>query len=103
MKFVWPNQLPLAEQDPQPAPQAAKKKKAKKGGQTKAVNVGLEGFMHWTDPTTSKPVEEREDDMSSLAIGFATRMLKRVVSYQGETTPSSEVLGVKCPKLSGPD
>ena len=45
MKFVWPDQCPLAKQDPQPAPQEVKKKKkkkkAKKGGHTKAVDAGL--------------------------------------------------------------
>ena len=49
MKFFRPDQLPLAEQDPKPTPQAAKKKnkknKAKKGGQTKAADAGLDGFV----------------------------------------------------------
>ena len=44
VEFVRSDQLPLTERDPQPAPQATKKK-AKKGGQTKAVSVGLEGFV----------------------------------------------------------
>ena len=51
MKYFHPNQLPLAEQDPQPTPQAVKKKKkkkkkkAKKSGQTKDDDVGLDGFV----------------------------------------------------------
>ena len=63
-----------------------KKKKAKKGGQTKAVGAGLEGFVDWTNPTASEPTEKREDDMSSLTAGFAARMCKRATSTQGETT-----------------
>ena len=45
--FVRPDQSPLAEQNPQPAPQAMKKKKRKKGkkvGQAKAIDAGLEGM-----------------------------------------------------------
>ena len=41
--------------------------------------------------------------MSSLVVGFAARMLKRAVSFQGETTPNSEVSGGKRPKRSSPD
>ena len=81
MKFFRPDQLSLPEQDPQPAPQAVKKKKkAKKGGQTKAVGAGLKGFMGWMDPTASDPDEEREDDMSSLDTRFVARMCKRATS-----------------------
>ena len=43
--------------------------------------------MDWVDPNSSDPVEEREDDMSSLPVGFATQMIKRAASAQGETTP----------------
>ena len=81
MKFVQPEQLSLPGQDPQPTPQAMKKKKkAKKGGQTKVVGAGLKGFRGWTDPTASEPNEEREDDMSSLATRFVVRMRKRAAS-----------------------
>ena len=46
VKFFLPYQLSLPEQDPQPAPQAVKKKKkAKKGGQTKSVDARLKGFV----------------------------------------------------------
>ena len=55
------------------------------------------------DPNTSDLVEEREDDMPSLAAGFATRMRKLDVSAQRETTPSFEVFSGKHPKQSGPD
>ena len=79
VKFIVHDQFPLAEQDPQPAPQAAnkkKKKKAKRGGQTKAAGAGLEGFVDWMDLTSSELTEERKDDMSSLTAGFAARMHK---------------------------
>ena len=62
----------------------------------------LEGFLE-VDPNSSYPTEEREDNMSSLAIGFAMWMRKRVASAQGETTPSFEVFGRKRPKRSGPN
>ena len=39
--------------------------------------MGLEGFVDWVDSISSKLVEEREDDMSSLAAGFDVRMCKR--------------------------
>ena len=52
------------------------KKKAKKGGQTKAVGTRLEGFVDCKDPNASELVEEMEDDMSGLAAIFAVRMCK---------------------------
>ena len=48
--------------------------------------MGLEGFVDWLDLTTSDLAEEREEDMSSLPLGFAAWMRKRVTSTQGETT-----------------
>ena len=53
-----------------------KRKKTKKVRQVKATNFGLEGFVDWVDPISSEPVEEREDDMSSLAAGFTAGMRK---------------------------
>ena len=41
--------------------------------------------------------------MSSLALGFIARMLKRVASSQWETTPGFEVPGGKHSKQSGLD
>ena len=38
-----------------------KNKKVKKGGKTKAVGPGLEGFMDWKNLIASEPVEEREE------------------------------------------
>ena len=55
------------------------------------------------DPNASDPVEEREEDMSSLVVGFVIRMRKRATSAQGETTPGFEVSGEKRPKWSGLD
>ena len=48
VSVVQPDQLPLVVQDPKPAPEAAKKKKGKKGmkvGQVKASDLGLEGSV----------------------------------------------------------
>ena len=63
----------------------------------KAVGAGLEDFVDWENPVPplkeaqgarpvtliiSESVEESEEDMSSLAASFSTRMRKRVVSAQ---------------------
>ena len=52
--FVRPDQSPLAKQDPQPAPQATKKKKRKKWKkvvQAKATSAGLESFVNLVNPS----------------------------------------------------
>ena len=36
--------------------------------------------MDWVDPFSSEPVKEKEEDMSSLAIGFVARLRKRAAS-----------------------
>ena len=59
--------------------------------------------MDWLDPPASDSVEEREEDMFSLADGFATWMCKLAASAQGETTLGLEVFGRKHPKRPGPD
>ena len=59
--------------------------------------------MDWLDPTTRDPTEEREEDMSSLAVGFAAWMGKREASAQGEATLGFKVSGRKRPKQSNPD
>ena len=46
--------------------------------------------MNWVDLISSEPVEEREDDLSSLAVGFTVRMCKRATSSQRETTSNFE-------------
>ena len=83
VNFVQSNQSPLVVHDPKPAPRSAKKKgkikaahteKKKTGkiitGQIKATDARLKGFVDWLDPMASDPVEEREDNMSSLVVGF---------------------------------
>ena len=80
-----------------------KRKKEKKVRQIKAIGVGLEGFVDWVNPISSESAEERESNMSSLIVGFSTRMSKRATSSQGETTLGSEASGEKHPKWSGPD
>ena len=49
------------------------------------------------------PIEESEDNMSSIVAGFVARMHKRAASAHGETTPGSEVPGGKYSKRSGLD
>ena len=48
--------------------------------------------MDWTDPTISESIEEREVEMFGLLTGFATRMCKRAINAQEETTPASKFL-----------
>ena len=55
--LVWPDCLPLAMQDPKPAPQVVTKKK-KKSEQAKAANKGLEGFVDWTNSVVSQLTED---------------------------------------------
>ena len=59
--------------------------------------------MDWVDPKASDSAKEWEDDMSSLTVGFVTRMHKRAASAQRETTPGSEVSSEKRLKRSSPD
>ena len=72
VSFVRLNQSPLAVQDPKPTPQAVKKKK----GNIKAADTGLKGFVEWADSIASDSAEERDEDMSSLAVGFSMQMGK---------------------------
>ena len=62
------------------------------------AGAGLEGFVEWVDSIASDQVEEMEDDMSSLAVGFS-----RGVSAQGEITLGSKVYGGKSFRRSGLD
>ena len=45
--------------------------------------------MDWVDPISSELAKEREEYMSSLAVGCVARMCKRAVSAQRETTSGS--------------
>ena len=44
--------------------------------------------MDWTSIIAGEPAEE--DEMSRLAVGFATRMSKRAVGSKGEITSISD-------------
>ena len=101
VSFVQLDQLPLAERDSHPVPQATKKKrkKVKRARQTKASDEGLEGFLDWLDLGSTEPVKEGK--MSNLTAGFAVRMHKQAVSAQGEANPGSEALGGKRRKQCG--
>ena len=61
-----------------------RRKKEKKLGKAKAAGEGLEGFVDWVDLITSEPIkerdDERDDEMSSLAVGFIVRMHKQAAS-----------------------
>ena len=53
-----------------------KERDRKRARHTKLADVGLEDFMDWTGILPSEPTEEEE--MSTLAAGFAARMRKWV-------------------------
>ena len=59
--------------------------------------------MDRVDPISIEPIEEREEDMSSLAAGFTTWICKQSTSAQRETAFSSEGPGGKRLKPSGLD
>ena len=50
--------------------------KKRNKGKIIAVGAGLEGFVDCVGPNVSNPTEEKEDNMSSLAVGFAAGVLK---------------------------
>ena len=79
------------------------RKKKKKTKQSKATDIGLEGFVDWTNPEVNELTEEEEAEMSYLVSSFAARMCKRVANAQGLTAPGAEVSGGKRPKLVGLD
>ena len=66
--------------------------------QTRTTDVGLEGFVDWKGVVDSKPAEEEE--MFSIATGFAAWMRKWSATLEGESTSSS---GEKRPKRSPSD
>ena len=57
--------------------------------------------MDWTDPIASKPIEEWEDDMSSLAAAFVAWMLKQ--SLRGRLPLTLKYQAAKSHKWSGPN
>ena len=69
-------------------PTKKKKENRTRAWQTKATGAGLEDFVDWTGIIASDPAEEGE--MSSLVVGFAAQMLKRVAGSEGETVPRSD-------------
>ena len=52
--------------------------------QTKTIGAGLEDFVDWMGVVDNEPVEEEE--MFSLAVGFAARMRKWFSILEGEAT-----------------
>ena len=58
--------------------------------------------MDWMDSIVSDLAEEREAEMSNLAVGFAVRLLKRAISIQGKAIPGFEVPNDKHFKQSSP-
>ena len=52
-----------------------------------ALSAGLEDFLDWAEVVDDEPSEEEE--MFSLAVGFAAQMRKRPTTPEGEVTSSS--------------
>ena len=72
---------------PQPAPWPTKKRETRVR-QIKTSDTRLEDFVDWMVVVDGVPAEEEE--MFSLATGFAARMLKRSATLEGEATSSSK-------------
>ena len=85
-------------QSPRPAPWLAKRRKESRARKTKIVGIGLEDFVDWTGVVASEPSEEEK--MSSLVVGFVSRMHKQVVGSEGEAT---SIFGGKRPRRPSPD
>ena len=68
--------------------------------QTKTVGAGLEDFVNWTGVVKGKPAEE--DEMFSLATGFAAMMSKRSATLEGlERSDLGSLLQVRGLKRTG--
>ena len=74
-------------QSPRPTPRLVKKRKESRARQTKTAGAGLEDLVDWTGVVANEPAEEEE--MSSLAVGFASQMHKQRASSEGEATSIS--------------
>ena len=86
-------------QSPWPALRLENKERdRKRAWKTKVAGAGLEGFVDWMGILASEPDEEEE--MSMLAVGFATWMHKWVADLKDESTPISNG---KCLRRSSPD
>ena len=70
--------------DPKLVPQVAKRKKKKKIGQSKAADMGLEGFMDWTNPGVNELAEEEEEvEMSCLFLILMRGCLSEWLALKG--------------------
>ena len=81
-------------QSPRVAPRPVKKREMR-ARQTKATGAELEDVLDWTEVVDIESVEE--EDMLSLAAGFAGRRRKRSVTLEGVDTSS---YGEKRPRRS---
>ena len=63
----------------------------------KAPGVGVEDFVPWVPPISSRPPtreeEEEEDEMADLVHNFEARKRKRGASFKRVTDATLEVVG----------
>ena len=130
MISLWSEQLSLAREDSDPAPQASKKvhidsrlegfpftkkdscpapQASKKGRRVpewwREPRVGVEDFVPWVAPIYNIPPtseeKEEEDEMADLVHSFEAQKRKRGVSFKRVTDASLEVVGEVYQHLTG--
>ena len=88
--------LPFTIKDSHPAPQASKKGR-RVPERRRALGVGVEDFVPWVAPISSRPLaskeEEEEDEMADLVQNFGARKCKQGASFKLETDATPEVVG----------
>ena len=94
---------PFSREGPRPTPQASKKgRRALK--QSKAFGAGVEDFVPWVPPTSSRPareVDEEEDEMADFVHNFAARKRKRGAIFKRALVATSDVAGEASRQPSG--
>ena len=87
--------LPFKKKDSCPAPQASKKGK-QVPERRRAPGTGVEDFIPWVAPISSRPLaskeEEEEDKMANLVHNFGTWKHKRGASFKRATDATLEVV-----------
>ena len=88
--------LPFTKKDSRLAPQASKKGR-RVPERLRVPDVGVEDFVPWVAPITSRPPaseeEEEEDEMAYLVHNFSARKHKRGANFNRATNAILEVVG----------
>ena len=88
--------LPFAKKGSLPAPQASKKG-TRVPERLKTPGAGVEDFVPWVSPISSRPLareeEEQEEEMANLVHNFGARKRKRGANFKQATGATPEVAG----------